>query len=758
MKPDIGNEDLRAQIKTLQYEVDSLKHDRDVTSLRHGNELRDAQAKAEEVYQKARAEDGAKQVPLQKYDNLNRSLKDAQDAIINQKTALERKLRGAQEAERTAKEETEEAHNDLASMDRQHKHTLQEIESQLNKLTQTSNDLRNDLDSKSNSLKATQDRLSQREAEAGQLESEVLRLKAQTGDSETLGVIKRELSEQVAHIRQLEKTNREQAEELKVFRKKGKAVEVVEEEKRVLESKLGLLDNTQKQLREAQLQRQILEDERKDWAAYLENEGGDNLYETPQEVAKALVRQQLENASLVQQKGELQAEQMERDEMIKALESQRSSIQAELDSLKSLSSSSNTAADAITSPAVNTSSTIPPTNTTATNDTSRTKQRLEKQLSFAKREIALMRDQRRSFDTEEQTYHPESADSPFSAAKTARITDLESLVDESRREMASLTAEISALEDRINTSSGSSSSKQPVASASDNTIIKSPLKRTHTAMTAGEEGEDEDNKKTEIDESSQIGHLTRKLRTQQTELHTLTSTNAVLTAEQTALQKQLHQLRTSARTRVLSLRDNPTDNFESMKFSTIKILRQENKDLLATLQNQTQNQNMKTIPLSTLLSSQSHLHDLTLQLTEKDKRLLRLKQIFAAKTLEFREAVLSLLGWKMEFRADGKFVLSLNTSKSSGEQDDDDGEEEDESFIFDGEKGTMKVSGGSESAFALEVAPLFRKWVSSTTTTSGTGGGNGKSGGKGGGGGGGGGWIPGLMASVLLGKVEGGRG
>ena len=90
-------------------------------------------------------------------------------------------------------------------MDRQHKHTLQENESRLNKLTQTSNDLRNDLDSKSNSLKATQDRLSQREAEAGQLQSEVLRLKAQTGDSETLGVIKRELSEKVAHIRQLEK-------------------------------------------------------------------------------------------------------------------------------------------------------------------------------------------------------------------------------------------------------------------------------------------------------------------------------------------------------------------------------------------------------------------------------------------------------------------------------------------------------------------------------------------------------------------------
>lgn len=51
---DIGNEDLRAQIKSLQYEVDSLKHDREVVNLRHERELREAQTKAEEVLHKAR--------------------------------------------------------------------------------------------------------------------------------------------------------------------------------------------------------------------------------------------------------------------------------------------------------------------------------------------------------------------------------------------------------------------------------------------------------------------------------------------------------------------------------------------------------------------------------------------------------------------------------------------------------------------------------------------------------------------------------
>ena len=50
---DIGNEDLRAQLKTLQYELESFKQEREVTNLRHEKELRDVQLKAEEDFRKA---------------------------------------------------------------------------------------------------------------------------------------------------------------------------------------------------------------------------------------------------------------------------------------------------------------------------------------------------------------------------------------------------------------------------------------------------------------------------------------------------------------------------------------------------------------------------------------------------------------------------------------------------------------------------------------------------------------------------------
>lgn len=50
---DVGNEDLRAQINTLLYEIESFKQEREYTNLRHEKELRDAQSKADADFKRA---------------------------------------------------------------------------------------------------------------------------------------------------------------------------------------------------------------------------------------------------------------------------------------------------------------------------------------------------------------------------------------------------------------------------------------------------------------------------------------------------------------------------------------------------------------------------------------------------------------------------------------------------------------------------------------------------------------------------------
>lgn len=95
---------------------------------------------------------------------------------------------------------------------------------------------------------------------------------------------------------------------------------------------------------------------------------------------------------------------------------------------------------------------------------------------------------------------------------------------------------------------------------------------------------------------------------------------------------------------------------------------------------------------------------------EKEKRMTRLKEIWSAKSLEFREAVASVLGWKMDFMPNGRVrVTSLyypgedDSASASGEGAN--------SIIFDGENGTMKISGGPDGLFAREIRNLIRFWV-----------------------------------------------
>lgn len=50
---DVSHEELRTQIKTLEYELASLKQEKELITLRHEEELRDAYTKAENEFRRA---------------------------------------------------------------------------------------------------------------------------------------------------------------------------------------------------------------------------------------------------------------------------------------------------------------------------------------------------------------------------------------------------------------------------------------------------------------------------------------------------------------------------------------------------------------------------------------------------------------------------------------------------------------------------------------------------------------------------------
>lgn len=580
---------------------------------------------------------------------MTREVSDIENRHTNEKIQLERKIRTLQDDNQSLREDLEDAESRLSSAEREHKHGLNDIEARHTALQASFEEAQRDLESKVSALQSTQQRLSQRESETGDLENEILRLKAQTGDSETLGIIKRELSEQVAHIKRLESTNRDQSAELKQLRKTHKSVEIVQEEKRALEQKVRAMEDLRKELAEAQLQKQILDDERRSWTSYLESEAAgreEMTFDSPEDMAKAFVNERMERFTLIEKLGAIQPELTVRDANIKTLEDEKVQLRAEIEKLKGAGTASSTAAPI----------------------DAKARARLERQKNLAIKEVEYLRAQMKAFEAEENEFQPEKANQE----ENKRTQELEALIDQYRSEVEALSAEMKQLE--------SSTPAAPTQS----------LKRPH------EEESDE-----------RLGEMRRKTRTLQDDLTALQTRYSTIETELKAKTSQLNALRESSRTRVLELRANPTAQAEAIKMTTLRTLKEENAALLEQLEGRP-NAATKVVPISTLDHARLQMSELEAAIAQRDKKQLRLKSIWSAKFLEFAEAVAATLGWKVVFQPNGRFKVTSILYPTSINKD---GEEEENSILFDGEKGTMKVSGGTESVFANEIRPLIEFWV-----------------------------------------------
>lgn len=577
-----------------------------------------------------------------------KDLQEERDRSASETRELERKLRDLSERNRELQEELDESRDHIATQERECQRRIEEIETKHASLQRSFDQLRDDLDSRASLLQVTQQKLAETEAEASELRNEAFQLKSHTGDSTETAVLKREFSEQTANIKKLEATNREQRAELQRFRERQKAIQVVEEEKRVLEGKVRMMEDLRRQLSEAQLRRQILEDERASWASYLEGQDeaqGDLQFDSPEEMARAFMRTRLENASLTERLGALQPELRTKDDAIASLEDSRAKLLAEMEQLKKSGANPLLGEN-------------------------KARARLERQKNLAVKEVEYLRAQLKALDAEQAENEPDRYD----AEKTAQIQRLEGLLDEHRAEIEGLRREMASLEDRAAPASPSAGSKRP------------------------REGEDDE----------RLGELHRKNHNLQEEVATLRSRNAVLESEMKAQAHQLSSLRRSSRTRILELSDNPTAQAEAIKMSTLRTLRAENRALLSALEarfDANAADAPKMVPQASLDAIRDELSAVTAEVAQKEKRNLRRMQIYTAKAGEFREAVASLLGWKLDFMPNGRVKVTSMFYPGDEEQ----GQEN--SIVFDGENGTMKVSGGPRSEFAREIRSLVEFWV-----------------------------------------------
>ena len=118
--------------------------------------------------------------------------------------------------------------------------------------------------------------------------------------------------------------------------------------------------------------------------------------------------------------------------------------------------------------------------------------------------------------------------------------------------------------------------------------------------------------------------------------------------------------------RVLSLSANPAQEWTDLRQAALDRLKEENAALLQhlstlsssstspDLSTNTKTEEERLVPRASWLAVCEQKTQLEDELRQKEKRMLRLRQVFTAKTAEFREALSAILGVKLAFYDNGQ--------------------------------------------------------------------------------------------------------
>ncbi|KAF7561923.1 hypothetical protein G7046_g2218 [Stylonectria norvegica] len=638
-------EALKAEIGTLQYRMQTAEQEKEIALSLQNSKVEQARRREQDEAQQRQVAESQQAKAVETLEFTRKELDEVKDATDKEKAALKSKARDAQEEARLLQEQLEDLSTAKDEAARIADRKITDLQMQTTASQRTLHELEQESQSREHTLQQTQAHLAEKDAEIVNLEADVLRLKAQSGDAETMEIIKKELTEQVHHIRTLEATNRDQLSELKHLRALSKAVEVVEEEKRTLQRKLQVAETVETELAEARIQRQRLEDERLAWTAYLKNASdiGNAEFDSPEAMARALVQERLTTASYVDKLGVLQAEMTTQQNSVQSFENEVARLKGEVESAKASANA-------------------------ATADKARL--RLDRQRALAVKEVEYLRAQLKTFDTEDETLQPEQ----FDEARVARVQELETIVDNYKAEVQSLHSELTSLE--------------PTANGT------MPHPATGTKRSRAED----DNA------HEQLGQLARKNRKLQDDLSNFQTKIAVLERDLSASREQLTAAKQQTKTRVLSLRSNPTSDYEAIKRSTLEALQKENTDLLATLRSKSTGSSVPLIPTSVLSAMEREIAAAKAETASAQKSARRLKEVWGSKSQEFKEAIFSTLGWTVTFIPNGKMRVESTFYPSQTD-------EHENSIVFDGERGTMKVGGGPRSAFARRIGDQIGFWV-----------------------------------------------
>ncbi|KAI9452687.1 MAD-domain-containing protein [Lactarius psammicola] len=462
------------------------------------------------------------------------------------------------------------------------------------------------VDSLSAELRASHDAAAAHSAEALRLQSaldaqEAVQADLSRHDAEeaSWSVLRAELTRQAEHTRQLETAHSRAMVELGSLRERHAVIEVLREQNRSLERRALAADELRETVVRLEAEVQAARAEREAWAAH--TAVPETPAATPVSITQSLSTLRLEHAHLLQEHGSDRAVLRQREAELADVQAREVDARATADALLQ---ATRAAEDRAT--------------------------RAERVAALAARETGFLQALNASYASEEAAQGTGNVDQ----AKEQHVRELEALVDEYKTHMRALETEIQELAKRpaLNQGAGLQALRDELANE------KHALQEARRALEEKEEEAEKDRERIE------------------------------------ELEQTLFELRgeigagrhVPPGVRVLSLCANPAQNWADLRQAALDRLKTENAALLqrlSSLEQSTPNARVvdanakaeeQLVPRASWAAVCEEKAQLEAELKQRDKRMLRLRQVFTGKTAEFREALSAILGVKLAFYDNGQ--------------------------------------------------------------------------------------------------------
>ncbi|GAA6058221.1 hypothetical protein JCM3770_005022 [Rhodotorula araucariae] len=446
------------------------------------------------------------------------------------------------------------------------------------------------------------------------LEAELEQEKSRAKESDDAHIIREELHRQVTTLRTLEKENGKLQRRVETYERQHANAELLKETNRALEKKVKAAEELRAQLARQEVELEVLRREKADWAAFVKPEDTD-AFSSPRKITRSLATVRIENATLRDRLNSHALEVERRDRIVGELEARASELEAQLEEARRE---------------------LERVRDCARTDTAQT--------GLLRQEVAMLKRHLESYSTEEAIQHTGN----FDAQKTARIAELDELLDAHKREVASLTSQVAHWRGLVERYGGNT-----------------------TEILELEEREKKGGEK----DKGQIGEsLQEQLRLNeelQQELDEARNELALMEQELDALSTQVEQLEENqgirgaynpATHKVLEFRDSPDRVEHAVRSATLERLQAENRALLGRVGDLERGvagaSAQQLVPRESLVTAQGEIDKLKAAVQQKDTLLKRISQAVTEKTEAMRLAVQKLLGYQLSFLDSGRIRVT----------------------------------------------------------------------------------------------------